>query len=104
MLRPSRLRMLFLTAAAAYLCQLRLIITLTPDIPHPRDDGFLSSLVGHHPAYALTWLKKAEPFGVVVNLSGPGPKARCREVVASMRKDGRVLSIREEAGSQEQSE
>jgi hypothetical protein len=80
--------------AAPSACDLRLSIELTPDVPNPADDEFLSSLVGNHPSYQLTLEQQRDGSVIVVELSGPGPAFRCESVVEAMRKDGRVLSVR----------
>lgn len=76
-------------------CVARLSVKLTPDVPNPRDAGFLSSLLSNHPAYQLT-LRRVRSGGViVVDLTGPGPDDRCQNVIETMRKDGRVLIVNE---------
>jgi hypothetical protein len=74
-------------------CALRLSLEVTPDVPDPTDPGFLSSLLGNHPAYQLYLLGKVDDTHVILQLQGPGPGERCREVIDSMRNDGRVSSI-----------
>jgi hypothetical protein len=74
-------------------CSMRLSIEVTPDVPDPTDPGFLSSLLGNHPGYALYFLGKGDDTHVYVQLQGPGPGERCQEVVDSMRNDGRVASV-----------
>ena len=76
-------------------CHLRLRIELTPDVPNPRDAGFLSSLLGNHPEYLLTLRRRDSGNGDVValDLTGPGPDVYCREVIESIRKDARVISV-----------
>jgi hypothetical protein len=76
-------------------CDLRLRVELTPDVPNPRDPGFISSLLGNHPDYRLTLLRRKpeDAFLIYFDLTGPGLAAGCREVVNSMRKDSRVLSV-----------
>ncbi len=74
-------------------CMMRLRVELTPDVPDPTAAGFLSSLLGNHPGYELTLEGKPQDSVVVVDLTGRGPAYRCRRVLESMRKDGRVLSI-----------
>jgi hypothetical protein len=76
-------------------CEMRLRIELSPEVPNPRDAGFLSSLLGNHPDYRLTL---GEPDAesasdLTLDLTGPGPDRGCREVVDSMRKDARVVSV-----------
>ena len=76
-------------------CDMRLRVELTPDVPDPLDTGFVSSLLGNHPDYRLT-LARRDPEDssvIALDLTGPGPEAGCREVVASMRKDARVTSV-----------
>lgn len=80
------------TAVPAAQCDMRLRIELTPDVPNPRGPGLLSSLLRDHPGYSLTlrhqdW-KNASV--IVVDLTGPGPEDRCREVVKALGKDRRV--------------
>lgn len=74
-------------------CSMRLSIEVTPDVPDVTDPGFLSSLLSNHPGYQLYFLGKGDDTHVYVQLQGPGPGERCREVIDSMRNDGRVASI-----------
>jgi hypothetical protein len=80
-------------AAPPALCDLQLRVELTPDVPDPRDLGFLSSLLGNHPGYRLTLLQEADGSVIVLDLTGPGPGYVCRNVVEAMRRDARVLSV-----------
>ena len=75
-------------------CSSRLVVELTPDVPNPSDQSFLSSLLGNQLAYQLTWIGEAGSFAIVLDLNGPGPEEQCQAVIASIRKDGRVLSVR----------
>lgn len=77
-------------------CNMHLIVELTPDVPDSHDAGFLSSLLNDHPEYQLSWVKKVDMSFVALDLNGPGPLDRCEEVVETMRRDGRVLSVRAE--------
>ena len=83
-------------AAPVAPCDLRLRVELTPDVPNPGDAGFVSSLLGNHLDYQLSLLRQdAENDSVItLDLTGPGPLAGCREVVNSMRKDARVVSVK----------
>lgn len=76
-------------------CYVRLRVELTPDVPNPRGAGFLSSLLGNHPEYLLTLRGRDSGNGDVValDLIGPGPVVYCREVIESIRKDARVISV-----------
>lgn len=74
-------------------CSMRLSVEVTPDVPSPADGGFISSLLGDHPEYQLFLLQVVDDTHVTLQLQGPGPAERCRAVVESMRKDGRVASI-----------
>jgi hypothetical protein len=80
-------------AAAPALCDMRLSVELTPDVPNPLDAGFLSSLLSNQASYRLTLLDRRPGSVIVIELTGPGPEYLCRNVVEEMRKDGRVLSI-----------
>jgi hypothetical protein len=79
-------------AVPAGTCDLRLNVGLTPDVPNPRDEGFLSSLLSNHAGYRLIFLHQ-EPDSVVLDLTGPGPAYSCRNVIETMRHDARVLSV-----------
>ena len=76
-------------------CDMRLRVEPTPDVSNPRDADFISSLLSNHPDYQLTLQRhEFETSSVItLNLSGPGPEAGCREVVNSMRRNARVLSV-----------
>ena len=80
-------------ARAEEQCDIQLTIELTPDVPDVKDDGFLSSLLNNHPDYQLQLLREEDASDIELNLSGPGPEYRCKNVIETMRKDGRVLSI-----------
>jgi hypothetical protein len=80
--------------AAEPTCDLKLAVRLTPDVPDPRASSFLSSLVGD-PGYQLIWRgHRDDQMTEELELMGPGPDYRCDAVVAAMRKDARVQSIR----------
>jgi len=74
-------------------CVLRLSLEVTPDVPNPSDGGFLSSLLGNNPGYQLSVRRVVDDTHVDLLLWGPGPDTNCRNVVDSMRNDGRVQSI-----------
>lgn len=82
-------------AAPVAPCDMQLQVELTPDVPDPSDAGFVSSLLGNHADYRLT-LQRLDPEDssvIVLDLTGPGPKAGCLQVVQAMRKDGRVAVV-----------
>jgi hypothetical protein len=79
-------------SATSALCEVGLTIELAPDVPNPRDDGFLSSLLSNNVAYMLT-LRRERSDVLVVELTGPGPAYRCQNVIEAIRKDGRVQSV-----------
>jgi hypothetical protein len=85
------------TAAAvtAAPCDMRVRVELTPDTPQPPDAAFVSSLLSEHSAFRLTLRQQdlANPSVIALDLRGPGPDAACREVVNSMRKDARIVSV-----------
>ena len=74
-------------------CRIHLLVALTPDVPDPRNVGFLSSLLSNHVSYQLTFNQERDGSIVDLELTGPGPDYRCQNVVKAMRRDGRVLSI-----------
>ena len=74
-------------------CSMHLVVELTPDVPNPHDAGFLSSLLNDHPEFQLSWVKQVDMSFVALDLTGPGPLDRCANVVETMRRDGRVLSV-----------
>jgi hypothetical protein len=78
-------------AAVPEACDKYLSVELTPDVPNPRDLAFLSSLLTV-PGYQLVW-RQQSGTAVELELTGPGPEDQCRNVIAAMRKDGRVTSI-----------
>jgi hypothetical protein len=77
-------------------CALHLLVRLTPDVPNPRDSGFISSLLGDHAGYQLSLRHVIDDTHLDMLLYGPGPRRNCREVVESMRKDARIASIEEQ--------
>ena len=80
-------------AALPAVCDMRLSVELTPDVPNPLDSGFLSSLLSNQASYRLTLLGGRPGSVIVIELMGPSPQYLCQNVVEAMRKDGRVLSI-----------
>jgi hypothetical protein len=76
-------------------CDMRLQVELSADVPDPSDAKFLSSLLSYHRDYRLTFQRQnpESAFPVTLDLAGPGPEAGCREVVDSLRRDARVVSI-----------
>jgi hypothetical protein len=79
--------------ASAAVCDMRLSVELTPDVPNPVDSGFLSSLLSNQASYRLTLQGWRPGSIIVIELTGSGPDSRCQDVVEAMRRDGRVLSI-----------
>ncbi len=82
-----------IAAASPAVCNMRLSVELTPDVPNPLDAGFLSSLLSNQAGYRLTLLGSRPGSVIVTALTGPGPEYRCHDVVHAIRRDGRVLSI-----------
>ena len=80
-------------AAAPAVCNMRLSVELTPDVPDPLDSGFLSSLLSNQASYRLNLRGWRSGSVIVLELMGPGPEYRCQNVVEAMRRDGRILSI-----------
>jgi len=81
-------------AGAVVSCEERLTVKVTPEVDNPADLGFLGSLLSGHPDYRLALQQHDEPSVMVLDLTGPGPADQCRNVIETMRKDKRVLSVR----------
>jgi hypothetical protein len=88
-----------LAPASAAVCKIRLRVELTPDVPVPLDSGFPSSLLSNRVSYRLTLLRSRPGSVIVTELAGPGPEYRWRNVVETMRRDGRILSVHVDPGS-----
>jgi hypothetical protein len=81
-------------AASPAGCDMRLNVELTPDVPNPRDAGFLSSLLNKHQgSYRLIVERQGNGPVIVLDLTGTGPESGCRNVVETMRRDARVLFV-----------
>jgi hypothetical protein len=74
-------------------CDVRLSVELTPDVPDPRDEEFISSLLDDQVDYQLTLRREASDTDIVLQLTGPGPAYRCQKVLDVIRRDARVLSV-----------
>jgi hypothetical protein len=74
-------------------CDMRLSVELTPDVPDPRDEEFISSLLDDQVDYQLTLRREASDTDIVLQLTGPGPAYRCQKVLDVIRRDARVLSV-----------
>jgi hypothetical protein len=88
---------LFESAAAAMpdeRCDIHFTAELKPEVRDISDGGFLSSLIQTQTAYRLELLRAADTSVIELELTGPGPGYRCEDVIETMRKDERVLSIR----------
>jgi hypothetical protein len=79
--------------AAAEVCDRRLTVELTPDVPDSREAGFLSSLLSNEVGYQLVFRGRADDTNIVLELIGPGPGYRCQEAIQTMRRDARVVSV-----------
>jgi hypothetical protein len=75
-------------------CHVRLSVELTPDVPNPTDAGFLGSLLSNQVNYLLSVRRERSDSLLVLELTGPGPDYRCRNAIETIRRDGRVLSVR----------
>jgi hypothetical protein len=80
--------------ARAAVCDRSLAVELTPDVPNPRDSGFLSSLLSNQVDYRLVFRGKADDTNIIVELIGPGPAYRCQEAIDTLSRDARVMSVR----------
>jgi hypothetical protein len=73
-------------------CDLRLALTLTPDVPNTQDPGFLGAILSS-PQYQLTWISGTDTQATV-QLTGPGPSSQCHEALARLSKDAHVLDVK----------
>jgi hypothetical protein len=73
-------------------CNMRLALTLTPDVPNSQDPGFLGSILSS-PTYQLTWLSGSDTNATVL-LTGPGPSSQCQNAVNKLSKDAHVLDVK----------
>jgi hypothetical protein len=73
-------------------CSLHLSVTLTPDVPNPRDPSFLDALAAD-PLFQLTWLGQQDG-AVQLMLTGPGPEYRCRNEAARIGRDASVVDLK----------
>jgi hypothetical protein len=80
-------------AESAAPCDVRLTVEMSPEVPNPRDVGFLSSLLGKYPNYQLILRRQRSDFVLDLELMGPETDYRCQNMVESMREDGRVLFV-----------
>jgi hypothetical protein len=74
-------------------CTLRFVAELSPDVPNPRDNSFVSSLLGDHSGFALYLEHVIDDTHLDMLLVGPGPGRNCRQVLDSIGKDSRIQSI-----------
>jgi hypothetical protein len=80
-------------ATAPPACSVHFVAELTPDVPNPRDSGFLSSLLSDNTGFRLYLQHVIDDTHLDLLLMGPGPKRNCREALDSIRKDSRIASI-----------
>jgi hypothetical protein len=80
------------SVAAAAPCDVRLALTLTPDVPNPRDPGFLGAILSS-PQYQLTWIDGSDTQATV-QLTGPGPSSQCQMAVDKIGRDAHVVSFK----------
>jgi hypothetical protein len=79
-------------AAVPEKCDVRLFLTLEPDVPNPRDPGFLSALLAD-PLYQLVWIRGTNTTAEV-ELTGPGPEYRCMDEVKRLSRAAHVLDVK----------
>jgi hypothetical protein len=80
-------------AMSADSCDVRLALTLTPDVPNPQDPGFLGAMLSNSTGYQLTWISGSDTQAVV-QLTGPGPSAQCDQAVSKLSKDAHLLNVK----------
>jgi hypothetical protein len=72
-------------------CNVRLALTLTPDVPNPQAPGFLGAILSD-PTYELTWLE-GNDTQATVQLTGPGPSSQCEQALNRLSRDSHVLNV-----------
>jgi hypothetical protein len=73
-------------------CQARLVLTLTPDVPNPRDPSFLSALTSS-PLYEIIWIKGHDTTATV-ELRGPATDYHCEDEIKRMRRDSQIEELK----------
>jgi hypothetical protein len=73
-------------------CNVRLALTLTPDVPDTQSPGFLGAILSD-PQYRLTWLGGTDTQATV-QLTGPGPSSQCQAAVNRLSRDTHVLDVK----------
>ena len=79
-------------SATADTCYARLRLTVTLDVPNPRDPSFLSALTSS-PLYELIWIKGHDQTGTVV-LRGPATDYHCGEEIKRMRNASQIEDLK----------
>lgn len=72
-------------------CNVRLALTLTPDVPNAQSPGFLGAILSD-PQYRLAWLGGSDTQATV-RLTGPGPDSQCQAAVHRLSRDTHVLNV-----------
>jgi hypothetical protein len=80
------------SAAEPAECKARLQLKLTPDVPNPRDPGFLATLAGS-PLYRLTWIEGDESNAVVL-LIGPATDYRCEKQIGQISRNSHIADLK----------
>jgi hypothetical protein len=73
-------------------CNMRLALTLTPDVPNTQDPGFLGAILSS-PQYQLTWVG-GDDTSATVQLTGPGPSSQCEAALNKLSRDAHVLDVK----------
>jgi hypothetical protein len=73
-------------------CHARLVVTLTPDVPNPRDPSFLSALSAN-PLYTLAWVEGNDSTAVV-DLTGPATDYHCADEIRRLSRDAHIMDLK----------
>jgi hypothetical protein len=73
-------------------CYARLRLTVTLDVPNPRDPSFLSALTSS-PLYELIWIKGHDQTATV-ELRGPATDYQCGEEIKRMRNASQIEELK----------
>jgi hypothetical protein len=81
-----------MAAESSQECNVRLALTLTPDVPNTQDPGFLGAILSS-PQYQLTWVGGSDTSATVL-LTGPGPSSQCDAALNKLSRDAHVLEVK----------
>jgi hypothetical protein len=79
-------------SATADGCRARLHLKVTPDVPDPTAQSFLSALTSS-PLYEIIWIK-GHDTSATVELRGPATDFHCKAEIERMRRDSQIEELK----------